>query len=123
LIGTIAIIEDDDALRDSARALLESYDYGVQEHSSGEDYLQCRGEADCLLVDHHMPGLTGLDLLELLRKGGDLTPALILTGTNDSTVAPRAKRIGVKLLRKPVTSGHLVRSIENALRTGAKKSA
>ena len=93
MIATIAIIDDDDAMRDSTRALLECNDYVVREHPSAEDFLsQPRDDVDCVLVDHHMPGMTGLDLFERLRADGDLIPALVLTGRADLSMEPRAGR-------------------------------
>jgi two-component system, LuxR family, response regulator FixJ len=112
---TLEIIDDDDAVRDSTRALLESLGYEVRDHASAEMFLKAAGsKADCLLVDQHMPGMTGLDLLEHLRANGDRTPAVMMTGRSDPSLEPRAARIGVKLLHKPVPEDQLVRWIEQA---------
>lgn len=109
----VDIIDDDDAVRDSTRALLESYGYEVRDHASAEHFLKNAGhKPDCLVVDQHMPGMTGLDLLEHLRARGDQTPALMMTGRSDPTLEPRAARIGVKLLHKPVPEDQLVQWIE-----------
>lgn len=109
----VDIIDDDDAVRDSTRALLESYGYEVRDHASAEHFLRdSSNKPDCLLVDQHMPGMTGLDLLEHLRSKGDQTPALMMTGRSDPTLEPRAARIGVKLLHKPVPEDQLVLWIE-----------
>lgn len=111
----VIIIDDDDAVRDSTFLLLESYGFDVRGHASAEDFLgQPRVEADCLLVDYHMTGMTGLDLLEHLRAGDDHTPALMVTGCCNSIIVVRAARIGVRLLQKPVTDDHLVFCIEEA---------
>jgi FixJ family two-component response regulator len=111
----IDIIDDDDAVRDSTRALLESYGYEVRDHASAELFLRDVGsKPDCLLVDQHMPGMTGLDLLEHLRSRGDQTPALMMTGRSDPSLEPRASRIGVKLLHKPVPEDQIVHWIEQS---------
>jgi FixJ family two-component response regulator len=111
----VDIIDDDDAVRDSTRVLLESYGYEVRDHASAEQFLQNAPRArDCLLVDQHMPGMTGLDLLEHLRAKGDRTPALMMTGRNDPWLGPRAARIGVMLLNKPVPEDQLLSWIERA---------
>lgn len=111
----VDIIDDDDAVRDSTRALLESYGYEVRDYPSAEEFLLgTRADPDCLLVDQHMPGMTGLDLLEHLRAKGVNTPALMMTGRSDPSLEPRAARIGVKLLHKPVPEDQLVLWIEQA---------
>jgi two-component system, LuxR family, response regulator FixJ len=116
----VDIIDDDDAVRDSTRALLESYGYEVRDHASAEMFLkQTRLKPVCLLVDQHMPGMTGLDLLEYLRAQGDQTPALMMTGRSDPSLEPRALRIGVTLLQKPVPEDQIVLWIERAQQTRA----
>jgi FixJ family two-component response regulator len=116
----VDIIDDDDAVRDSTRALLESYGFKVRDHASAEHFLkEADIRPDCLLVDQHMPGMTGLDLLEHLRARGDRTPALMMTGRSDPTLEPRAARIGVKLLHKPVPEEQLVQWIESARQPSA----
>lgn len=113
----IDIIDDDEAVRDSTHQVLESYGYEARVHASAEDYLSCAGDKPaCLLVDHHMPGMTGLELLEHLRAKGDLTPALMMTGRSDPTMLPRAERLGVKLLHKPVAPDEIVKWIEEIQR-------
>jgi two-component system response regulator FixJ len=111
----IDIIEDDDAVRDSTHALLESYGYEARAHSSAEAFLNHSGEkADCLVIEHHLRGMKGLDLLEHLRAQGDRTPALMVTWRTDHAIAPRVIRAGARLLHKPANPEALVRSIEKA---------
>jgi len=111
----VDIIDDDDAVRDSTRALLESYGYEVRDYASAERFLENpESRPDCILVDQHMPGMTGLDLLEILRARGDKVPALMMTGRSDPALEPRAARIGVKVLHKPVPEEQLVLWIEQA---------
>lgn len=116
MTAKITIIDDDDAVRDSMLSLLESYGYNVTGYASAEDFLrQPRDGVDCLLLDYHMPGMSGLDLLEQLRSSGDQTPALMITGRTDPTIESRANRIPVTLVQKPVVEGQLVRWIERTL--------
>lgn len=112
---TIDIVEDDDAVRDSVGALLESYGYSVSQYASAAQYLQSgKGHGVCVVVDQHMPGMTGLELLETLRGRGDNVPAIMLTGRSDPQMEPRMVRAKVsRLLHKPVDDSELVRAIED----------
>lgn len=114
----VDIIDDDDAVRESTRVLLESYGYSVRDFASAEAFLNQKGDtAACLLVDHHMPHLTGLDLLERLRAKGNHTPALVITARSDAAIPLRAARIGVKVLYKPYLEEQLVGWIGHVIET------
>jgi FixJ family two-component response regulator len=117
LVARIFIIDDDEAVRDSTQALLESHGHEVHKCASAEDFLsRWNGVAGCLIVDQTMSGMTGLDLLEQLCDQGDQTPALLITGDRDPILEPRAKRIGVKLLHKPVPEDEFMFWVEIACR-------
>lgn len=114
---TIVIIDDDDGVRESTRMLLEIAGYAVRDHASAESFLASGfGEASVLLVDHHMPGMTGAELLEMLHAKFGKVPALMMTGREDPTIETRCSRIGVKLLRKPVFEHVLMGAIEEVRR-------
>lgn len=103
--GTIYIVDDDDSVRDSARALLESYDHIVEDFASARDMLATFEELKdgCLLLDLNMPEMGGIELLELLRSRGDTIPVIVVTAQNDSGVLDRARRAGAyAVLEKPV---------------------
>jgi FixJ family two-component response regulator len=56
----------------------------------------------CLLLDHHMPGMTGLELTERLRADGVTIPILLITGRPNPTIIAHAARLGIaKVLEKP----------------------
>jgi two-component system response regulator FixJ len=102
---TVYIVDDDADVRDSARALLESYDLAVQEFASARAFLE-GFKADgmgCLLLDLHMPEMSGLELLELLRRREIGLPVIIVTGRGDAAARERARRAGAfAFLEKPV---------------------
>lgn len=111
----VDIVDDDDAVRDSMHALLDSYGYTVREYSSAAAFLTLSGpKPDCLLVDQHMPEMTGLALLEEMRQRGDQTPALMITGRSDASLVSCAAALGVTVLRKPVNEDQLLHLIEAA---------
>jgi FixJ family two-component response regulator len=115
--NTICVIDDDHAVRESTLALLESAGYTVKSFASADEFLRHPGleEANCLLFDLNMPGLSGLELLELLRSRGIGIPAIVLTADGERFNA-RMTRAGVlKVLRKPVSEADLLQWIETAL--------
>jgi two-component system response regulator FixJ len=115
--GTIYIVDDDDSVRDSARALLEAYDHVVEDFASARDILETFDRLDegCLLLDLNMPEMGGIELLELLRSRGDTIPVIVVTAQNDIGVLDRARRAGAyAVLEKPVDNT-LIKTISNAL--------
>jgi FixJ family two-component response regulator len=83
--GTVCIVEDNDDVRDSLHLLLEAEGYAVAQYASAEAFLAAAdaGRYDCLLFDHNLGGMTGLQLLEQLHMRGVRTPAILLTGVSN----------------------------------------
>ena len=113
--GTICIIDDDDDVRASSRLFLEALGFTVEDFANAESFLKRppqRQAADCFILDYHLTGMSGLDLLELLRERGDKTPAIIMTA-NGKHLALRAGRAGViAILRKPLAAESLSHWLE-----------
>ena len=113
----IHIVDDDDAVRDSMRALLESLGFEVHDYSSALDFLKRGGEPPrgCLLLDLHMPIMTGIDLLEHMQSEGVSLPTSVITGRGDPLLRERALRSGaLALIDKPVTDEVLLGAIGRA---------
>ena len=118
---TVCIVDDDEAVRDSMRVLVESYGHRVRDYPSAMAFLSDQDglEPSCLLLDLHMPGMDGLELVELLRRRHIQTPAIIVTGQRDSLQMQRVRDAGVlALLNKPVADEELLSWIEQALHPG-----
>lgn len=115
---TIYVVDDDDAVRDSIRVLLECEGFTVVVFASGADYLrQARPDGrSCVVFDMHMPGMSGLELLDHIRRDKMTMPAIIMTGRPDSAIGRAVDRAGAALLEKPFRGSELVDSIETALR-------
>jgi two-component system, OmpR family, response regulator ChvI len=82
----IAIVDDDDAFRESLGLNLVDEGYAITSFSSGAaalDYFVAGGQAHAILLDWRMPGMTGLELLRSLRRAGNTTPAIFLTIMHD----------------------------------------
>lgn len=115
---TIFVVDDDESVRDSARALLESYDLVVEDFASAQAFLEGfeRGRKGCVLLDINMPEMGGLELLELLRDRDILIPVIMVTAQNEVALRERAARAGAfAFLEKPVDDT-LIEAIDQALK-------
>ena len=113
----IYIVDDDESVRDSARALLESYDLTVADYASAQAFLDDfdAGMGGCLLLDVNMPEMDGIELLELLRHRQVAIPVIIVSAQSDPEVRARARRAGAfAFLEKPVDD-RLIDTIGQAL--------
>ena len=120
---TIYIVDDDDAVRDSLRALLESCDFKVQDFASATEFLARRNgpRGDCLLLDLHMPQVDGLSLLEKMRANGSQMPTIVITGRSDPLLKQRAQESGAfALFDKPVAETALLNAIALAIASDAR---
>ncbi|MGZ6008169.1 MAG: response regulator transcription factor [Rhizomicrobium sp.] len=113
---TIHVVDDDAGIRDSTQLLLESFGFRVQTFSCAADYLESGlvGVADCALFDVHMPGMTGLELLELLRSRDVETPVIVMTANGEHIVERMIEAGASSLLRKPFDESELVGQIDAA---------
>jgi two-component system response regulator FixJ len=111
-VHRIGIVDDDEAVRDAIHVLLETRGFLVSEYVSAQDYLHAPQDDCVLLIDLVMADIDGLDLVELLRKGGVQTPIVLMT---DIANPSQAARISVAdrcaLLRKPMRSDLLLEAI------------
>jgi len=112
----IGIVDDDDSVRDSLRILLESCGYEVLDFPSATEFLQNEPDRPaCLVLDMHMPGMNGLELVEILRERGDPVPVIMLSANaTDLRRHPAAKNV-LHILSKPVGDTELLGCIETAL--------
>jgi two-component system response regulator FixJ len=114
----IYVIDDDEIVRDSLKALFEAHDFIVAEFGSGLEFLRSQDsiEIDCLVLDIHMPEMTGLELLKELRNRGEQVPAILITGRSNAAAEVAAKALGaVALLDKPIAHPMLFDALKRAL--------
>lgn len=118
----ISIVDDDDPVRDSMRLLLETFGYSVREYASPAALLGDPGarECSCLILDLHMPGMSGIELIEQLRAEGFEAPALLVTGRRDTTLEQRLSRAAIlTTLQKPVSEDLLIQWVTRACAAAA----
>lgn len=114
----ICIVDDDDSVADSLKSLLETFGLDVRCYTSGAEFLadHRRGVAGCLLIDQHMPGLNGLDVVDHLQKEGVRVPTILISGRLDTNIRERAASLGVtSVIEKPFAARRLVNLIRTAL--------
>lgn len=107
----IYIIDDDQYVRDGFSLLLKSAGYESKSFESVEEFLQVFNpdENDLLILDINMPGMSGCDLLEILKKKGIHIPVIIVTAYADEKSKQFSRNYGVlAYLRKPIDSAALI---------------
>jgi two-component system response regulator FixJ len=90
----------------------------VRDYGSAGEFLAdfAPVEPSCLIVDHHMPDMTGLELLMQLRKNGITVPVIVITGKGDPVLKQKALEAGaVTMLHKPVDGDELIALIETVI--------
>jgi two-component system response regulator FixJ len=106
----VAVVDDDFAVRESLRFLLETAGFAVATYGSAGEYLDAPpDDVACLLLDQHMPQVTGLELLTRLRQAGAAIKVALMTGSPSADLERRARELGVVwVLEKPLSDNRLL---------------
>jgi FixJ family two-component response regulator len=116
--SVVMIVDDDDSVRRAARRLIKSYGYAVDTFPSAEDFLASGrlDETACLVLDVHMPGLSGLELQERLTAAGYHLSIIFITAFADESARKQALKAGACCyLVKPFEEDDLLDCISRAL--------
>ena len=114
----ISVVDDDAAVRKALRRLLSSVDMSVATFDSGQAFLESLAvqSPDCLILDMHMPSISGLEVLHELSRIGAGVPTIVITAYDER--ATECLTAGAQIyLRKPVDDHVLLSAIESAIRT------
>jgi FixJ family two-component response regulator len=114
----VAIIDDDEAMQDSLRDLMEAAGLVAQCFGSAEDFLasDLRAQTGCLIVDIRMPRISGLQLQARLKEEESNIPIIFITAHGDARMRIRAMREGaVEFLAKPFDHRLLLKRVRAAL--------
>ena len=115
----IAIVDDDEAVREATQRLVRSLGYHASTFASADEFLKSEQVHDtsCLITDLQMPGLSGIDLQDRLIARGHRIPIIFITGHPDENVRIRAMKAGaIGFLSKPYNHDHLLGYLEKALK-------
>jgi FixJ family two-component response regulator len=114
----IYIVDDDEAVQDSLRALLESADLKVATYGSGTDFLTAfeKGSPGCVVLDIDLPGMNGFEVMWRLAEVDADMPVILISGRYDADSLNRMRNgTALAVLEKPMREDLLLRTIEDAL--------
>ena len=119
LNGTVHVIDDDQAMRDSVEFLLSSAGYDVKLYESAQAFLDIAEPVfGCIVSDVRMPGMDGMDLLKRLKAGRVALPVVIMTGHGDVPLAVEAMKLGATdFFEKPYDDDALLAAVRTARST------
>lgn len=119
----VFVVEDDHEARASLHQLLAAEDMHVDSFSGARDFLESYDpdQPGCLLLDVRLPGMSGLELLDVLASRNISIPTVILTGYGEVPMAVRSMKTGTSdFIEKPYRADRLLASIRRALAQDAE---
>ena len=122
----IAIIDDEESVRKALARLLHSVGMKAETFSGGGEFLEALGthRPACAVLDLHMPGMNGFELLERLNSPSVRVPVVVITGHDTPEAEERALRGGAAAyLRKPINQALLLDAINSAIARGGKRES
>jgi FixJ family two-component response regulator len=114
---TIAVIDDNPSMLQGLNRLLSAHGFRVQTFASAESFLEdvAKYEADCLLLDVHLGGMSGIDLRRILTSSGTDLPVIFMTAIDNDATRREAIEAGcIAYLRKPFLAKLLIDAINGA---------
>ncbi len=116
--AAIAVIDDDASVRRALQRLLRAAGFAVETFATAREFLDADqwAQTACLVLDIHLPGMSGFELQEHLTVSGAPIPIVFITAHDDTEMRERASRAGaVGYLRKPFDQGTLIEAIARAI--------
>jgi FixJ family two-component response regulator len=116
----VAIVDDDDSMRDALQGLLKAVGLPAQTFASAEEFLKSgqHRQTACLIADIRMPGMSGLELQAQLNAEHCRIPTIFITAHGDAKLRMQALRAGaVEFLAKPFDDEALLESVRGALQS------
>jgi FixJ family two-component response regulator len=116
----LSVVDDDESVRESLPDLLREFGFAARAFSSAEEFLSsgCLDETSCLILDIAMPGMSGPELQQELKRRGREIPIIFITGQRDDTIRARVLKQGaLGFLLKPFSDTALLAAIKTALKS------
>jgi two-component system, LuxR family, response regulator FixJ len=113
----IAVLDDEVKMRKALSRLLRTHGFDVETYSNGEDFLGAVSleSPHCLVLDLHMPGMTGFDVLKAFVDRNIKLPVVVITGHDEANNANRVHALGASAyLTKPIDESSLLAAIARA---------
>ena len=113
----VILVDDDPAVTHAMHFSFDLEGLDVRSFRDGESLLAADGlpETGCLILDHNLPGMDGLALLERLRAAGVGLPAILITTNPRAALRNRAAVAGVPIIEKPLLTDALLTTVREAL--------
>ena len=116
----VSVVDDSESVRESLPDLLQHSGFDVQTFASAEAFLESAAgaESNCLILDVGLPGMSGPQLQQELKRRGSAIPIIFITAQGDQSLRPRLVAAGaVACLFKPFSDTALLQAIDKALGT------
>ncbi len=116
--SVIAVVDDEESVRKALSRLMGTAGYDVKTFESGDAFLACASlrPPDCLVLDLHMPGLSGFEVQARLSKTDPTLPVVVITGHDIPEAGERVLAAGAAAyLRKPVDGQTLIDAVASAI--------
>lgn len=124
--GWIAIVDDDQSIRHSLSRVFRINGLSARTFASAEEYLEQppASEPGCIVLDVHLPGLSGFELRDVLEARGNAPPIIFITALDESSLAQLARTSERRCyLRKPFDTGTLVALVRQHVGIQSAESA
>ena len=117
----LSVVDDDESVRESLPDLLREFGFAARAFASAQDFLSSDylDKTRCLILDVAMPGMSGLEVQEELKRRGQAIPVIFITGQKDEEIRKQAFSQGaVNFLYKPFSDSALLEAVNAALSRG-----
>jgi len=121
----VAIVDDEEPIRKALKRLLRSANLESESFASGPAFLDSLASRrpDCLILDLHMPGMTGLHVLQKLQQAGVALPTIVITAYDEPETRNHCLAAGAAAyLRKPLEDTLLLDAVASAAKLGKNGS-